>query len=558
LDDLHGHELLGTYYRELLAVWGENGTAKAIGHLEALLNLLLRCLRGAREELAWKAEQGSLAHEDSLLDLSYQFELTFLLKLHQMLVKLRGLLDRQGDRLSVPIFKQFLLESMRQESIPFSGEPLSPIQIMGLLESRSLDFEHVVVLSCNEGTLPQGKGDDSLLPFELRRRVGIPTYQESDSAIAYIFYRLLHRAKSITLLYTEPSAGSRAEEASRFIAQLQAELPGAHLTFEQAHFPSTPQEERLPPAKIDKTPAIQDMLAERLQKGISPSAINTFISDPLAFFNRSVLRIGELQTVAETMERHTFGTLLHTMLENLLKPYEGKMVMPADLEALSGSDAVAAEARKVLRDTVQADDRRGGNYVLSQVAVQLARRFLRQQASELPDGFRLIAQEEGLTHDVAVFAGGRQLKIKLYGKADRIDLVGHTLRVVDYKTGTYKAAGLKADDAAVLLQDPEKHKVVQLMLYRYLLLQALKKSPFRQLLPQGIEAFNVTAGFYFFTKIEDHFLQHIIADAPEDDDAYCAYVEQWLQNWAERVLDPSQPLASREALEAMEAEISLE
>lgn len=549
LEDLWADETLGSFYKMLFNPWQRNAkqpTGQAILHFYQLIDWLLPCFRQVQQFYDWNLSQDLLSEEEGLLNMSYRFEYTFLLQFHQMLNKLEQLLEKQQEKLSLPIFKQFLQEDMRQQSVPFSGEPLSPVQIMGLLESRSLDFDHVVILSCNETILPQGKSEDSLIPFELRKRVGIPTHKESDGSIAYIFYRLFQRSKSVTLVYTAPNGANRVGEYSRFISQLQAELPEANISWEHAVMDKGDGRHFQWEKQLKKTPAIRQLIIDRLARGISPSAINGYIRNPLEFFSRYVLRIEEEQQLEETMERSSFGTLVHQMIENLLKPYEGELIDQNRMEFLAKQSAqIMAEAEKVMAEDLNTESDKGGNYVLKQVAARLIERFFQEQAASI-NSYHLVAQEFGLKHRLDLQIGEEKVTVNLYGQADRIDIADGVLRVVDYKTGSYHSTDLKAKDGHELLVDTKKGKVIQLMIYRYLLIQAVRKgdlksipSDFLLTSPDDIEA-----GFYFFTQLSDGFIKHSIIDAPTDTESFIAYVEQWIKDWVIEILDPTKVLGT--------------
>lgn len=559
---LHQDEELGNLYRLLFWSWektpeaaASTASSQALAYFRQLLGLLLDSFQRYEDYESFLAEEGASNEEGGQL-LAYRFEKTFLLQFHQMLMKLEKLLDQQGEQLSLPIFKQFLLEDMQQLSVPFSGEPLSPIQIMGLLESRALDFDHVVILSCNEGVLPQSRSEESLIPFALRSDIGIPTYKESDSAISYIFYRLFHKAKTVSLVYMDVAGKSQVKEQSRFLTQIEAEWPNASIKQEQALVEDRGDESETFKQELAKTEAVQELLRKRLARGISPSAINAFVRNPLTFFSRYILRIEEARDMEETMSRSTFGTLVHEVLENMLgEGFLKKPLLPKDWHALSADRAkIEEEVKKVIREKLETDDHRGGNLVLKKVASRLIERFFQMQKEEQQEAhgstpMHIVSLEQGLTQEIHFVIGGKDIKIRLYGQADRIDRIGQVLRVVDYKTGAYHKKDMNVKEPREMLEDHSKGKAVQLMIYKYLLLKALERGELANI-PQEWneqpEAVQVQAGFYFLTNLDSKFIQHEISDAPEDPAEYMEFVEQWLYTWAERLLDASQGFSEGE------------
>ncbi len=358
--------------------------------------------------------------------------------------------------LKIESFERLLLELMRDRKIPFTGEPIAPIQIMGMLESRALDFENVIIISANEGIFPKGKVLTSSIPFDIRLQFNLPTHTEDDAAYSYNFYRLLQRSKKITLIYASDMEGMRGGEPSRYVNQIKSEL--AHL--ENISFYESRLELPLPTFEnstriVEKTPAIIQRLEKYLtEEGLSPSYISRYLEEPMRFYEQKVLKLGEPPMMEEDMFQHTYGQVMHEALEELFEPLVGKEINEEWLDKtrkdkenlkLLVEKLITKLAGGVMHDT-------GKNFLLKEVTQSLIPEFMRLQKEEAP--IRLIALEQKLTNtisfDIKIDGKTRKIPLKLIGTADRIDIITtkegiKRLQVIDYKTGKLDAAALKAD-----------------------------------------------------------------------------------------------------------------
>ncbi|RZV58155.1 MAG: PD-(D/E)XK nuclease family protein, partial [Flavobacteriaceae bacterium] len=208
-------------------------------------------------------------------------------------------------------------ELLASENLDFQGEPLKGLQILGVLESRVIDFETVIITSVNEGILPSGKSHNSFIPYDVKMEYGLPTYKEKDAVYTYHFYHLLQRAKNIYILYNTEVDAMNGGEKSRFIAQLEAEkiheIEDVIITPQVRHI-----DNRL--KSINKTDDIIDHLKDLAKKGFSPSALTSYIRNPLDFYFNKVLQINSFDDIEETVATNTFGTIIHNSLEELYKP----------------------------------------------------------------------------------------------------------------------------------------------------------------------------------------------------------------------------------------------
>jgi len=476
----------------------------------------------------------------------------YLYAFYTILVQLREELAPYEYKLNLRIFKHFLYEILRNKRVPFTGEPLAPIQIMGTIESRTLDFEQIIILSCNEGIFPKGKVLNSLIPLDLRRSFQLPTHLESDAMDAYTFYRLFHRAKQIYLIHSTVTEGVGSSEKSRFLTQVKAELgklPNINITEKQVVMQLP--ENQIEHLEVEKEPMLLEKVETYLEKGITPSFVNMYIRSPLEFFQRKVLKLREPDDIEENMMVNTFGTIVHEFLDKRFQSYIGKEVSEAAIRHVY-------EDRKAVLEQIEAliKEFRGGmiteygkNFILKYVAQYLINTFLELQIEkEAP--YYLVNQENTLEHCLKIqLKDGRNCRVRLWGKADRIDIIDNqVIRVVDYKTGTYHPVDLRAKDMSDLFLNPDKAKIIQLLIYKYLLIKNLENKKIQNL-PKNFNPSNIflehteyiKSGFFFFRKLFDGFIEYKIKDEPKNTSEFMTYVEKFMTILVEDMLDTNKP-----------------
>ena len=321
-------------------------------------------------------------------------------------------------------------------TIPFHGEPLSGLQIMGVLETRALDFDRLIILSMNEGIFPQRKAANSFIPYNLRRGFGLPTYEHQDSVWAYHFYRLIERASHVSLLYDTRSNGLQTGEVSRFAHQL-------HYHYE------VPMRDKLvvynvsssktPPLAVPKREDIMrrlDAYRKGGSKAISASAINTYLDCPLKFYFSVVEGIREEEEVSETIESDVFGSILHKVMEELYKPFQGKMVSVDLLKAIRKDTALltGAIARAFASEFFKTEVVRsltGQNYLIGEMIRKYVEKILERDGKLTP--FVYIESERKINGLISL---SDHSEIRVKGFIDRVDEVLDAIRSIDYKSGS--------------------------------------------------------------------------------------------------------------------------
>ncbi len=523
-------------------------------------------------------------------------EAEYLYLFYTLVRQLDSAFDCRAQRLSVRSFRRFLYDQMRRTRLPFAGEPLAQVQIMGLLETRALDFDHVIILSCNENTLPPPKRQTSLFPYDVLAEFRLPTYADAEANAAYNFWRLLQRAGRVDLVHVLPGAeGVRTGERSRFLRQLEFDLAAQNdalvvedRTVEVLVNDTSPPD---PLSKKEGEPDLQlttgsplffgeggrggevplgDLVLSKdaamlaglrgvLERGLSPSALNEYLGCSLKFYFSRLARFQENDEVEEALGADGFGTVVHDALEHLLKPFEleKRDLTAADLPAII--QQVPAEVTRQLRQEgadrqARPDD--GLNHVLGQVATRLIRKYLESlptQPGVLP--LRIAAQETPMAATVFADMPGEAapLAVRLFGRADRIDaLPDGRRRVVDYKTGLVERRELNLRGTQKPLNAPDTverlltesssgaDKVRQLWLYRFML-ESDELNP----APPGSEA-----AIMSLRKIDEGLLSaplDFITEGTGEPDFLKASATL-VARLARRMLDPAEPIRKTDDL----------
>jgi RecB family exonuclease len=494
-------------------------------------------------------------------------EAEYLYLFYTLVRQLATAFDCREQRLSVRSFRRFLYDQMRRTRLPFAGEPLAQVQLMGLLETRALDFDHVIILSCNENTLPPPKRQTSLFPYDVLAEYKLPTHADAEANAAYNFWRLLQRAGRVDLVHVLPGAeGVRTGERSRFLRQIEFDLapqnPDLVLEDQTVQVPAglaPAPNELLGDLVLAKDEGMLKGLRGVLERGLSPSALNEYLACSLKFYFSRLAKFQENEEVEEALGVDGFGTVVHDALEHLLKPFEleKRDLTAADLPEVLKK--VPAEVHRQLRqegEERQARPDDGLNHVLGQVATRLIRKYLESlpgQPGVLP--LRIAAQEKPMAATVFVDLPGRatKLPVRVLGRADRIDaLPDGRRRVVDYKTGLVERRELNLrgtqkplnapDTVARLLSESSSgaDKVRQLWLYRFML-ESDELAP----APPGSEA-----AIMSLRKIDEGLLTaplDFITEGTGEPDFRLASAEL-IGRLARHMLDPAEPIRKTDDL----------
>lgn len=361
---------------------------------------------------------------------------------------------------SLSTFKMLFNQHWSRENISYFGNPLDGLQVMGLLETRLIDFENIIVVGLNEGSMPPTNPIQTLIPMDLRRYHNLPTPREKQGLFAHHFYRLLHHAKKCWITYSsanQPIGG--VDEPSRYILQLELELAAAHpnIHFVKQDYAIKNTKENTAPVTVPKDEPLLHRMDDYFAHRTSASALKTAMNCPLDFYYKYLLGIGEEEKVEEDIEASTFGSLIHNTLESFYKPFvkagpEGKTkpVTALHIEEMLG----------LLKERIrQAYDRHftthaleGRNYLSLEMAEHLTRRYLRQEKKQLKEAHShlfILGTEVKVDKKLSLSINGEEKIIQFTGFIDRIDEKDGEKRIIDYKTG-------KCDAKEVTLSLPKK------------------------------------------------------------------------------------------------------
>ena len=350
---------------------------------------------------------------------------------------------------------------LQNETISFVGEPLEGLQIVGLLETRLLDFKNVIILSVNDGILPPGRVENSYIPYDIRREMGLNTFTENDAVFAYHFYRLLQRAENIELVYNSEPDALGSGEKSRFITQMEIESGHEILYKIAAPDFESPQPIEL---EIPKSENVMDLLDIWSGKGISPSSLNSYLRNPIEFYQQKVLKLEEFDEAEEIVGARVLGNIVHKSLEELYTPILGKILIPNDIKPLLENLEPVVE--KYFKEEYKSGEfKRGKNYLIYKIVFSFVENVLKNdleicQESELV----ILNLEEEIKVDFEL-KNGR--KVVLGGFIDRIDSLNGTKRIIDYKTGFLdeKELSVKSEIISKIFLENTFSKPLQLLVY---------------------------------------------------------------------------------------------
>ncbi|MFC6268794.1 PD-(D/E)XK nuclease family protein [Frigoriflavimonas asaccharolytica] len=333
---------------------------------------------------------------------------------------------------SIEILEVLLSQSIGSETIDFQGEPLQGLQVMGLLETRLLNFKNVIMLSVNEGKLPLGNSQNTFLPFDVRNYHDIPTFLDNDSIYAYHFYRLLQDSENISMMFNALSSGANTGEKSRFITQLEIESPHnlEHTIIENT---SDPILENL--ITIEKSPEVLQKLEE--WKGrVSPSHLTSYLYDPIQFYLQKILGTREGAEVEEELSSRNYGNLVHYSLEFLYKPFCGEILTASNLKsALLKVDEAIAHAIEKLKHQSEYYDK-SMNYIHKAIAKKVIEDILTFDLQLVADGnsLKLISVESNFEKIPFYLDEEKTNKVQFFGYIDRVDELNGVTRIIDFKT----------------------------------------------------------------------------------------------------------------------------
>jgi hypothetical protein len=364
--------------------------------------------------------------------------------------RLEAIVNSTEVSFTTDTYIRILDRMLRIQSVPFSGEPLSGIQIMGILETRALDFKNLIIMSVNEGILPAVTAGSSFIPFSLREAFGLPSVNYQESIYAYHFYRLLQRAENVTFTYNSNSEGLRSGEMSRFILQMKYET-GLKPDFMDFGFeikiPGSPGEIVFRREEHSSQLA-SAFLNKDSSRSLSPSAINTWLNCRMKFFYRYVNRLKEPVNISKDIDAAMLGNILHEIMKKIYLPYTGTIMTAEMINSLIRNklllDKIINEAVNENYKDGRDESMGGSELIVREVLMNFLMRILKTDNAIAP--VRILNLEDSMSFNLTFLLNASQIVILTGGKIDRIDSVNGVVRIVDYKTGNVSESVKTIDD----------------------------------------------------------------------------------------------------------------
>ncbi len=425
-------------------------------------------------------------HEDKSDRENTDLEIEYLFHFQKIFHKISHLLTIYPYVEDLKMFRS-LFSQLARIALPFYGEPLHGLQIMGMLETQTLDFKNIILLGVNEDFLPSGKSNNSFIPYYIRRNFSLPVHYETNAIYAYHFYRLMQRAENIFILYNSESGELGGGEKSRFISQLQYEFPkyNPNLIVKDTILKIPLHEDKIEDKiEISKSPEIIESLQNLGEYGFSASSLNTFRICPLQFYFKYVAGIDESEEPEETIEASTLGSIVHEVLAKVYQQMKGREIIVKDI--FNRKNQIPELLDEALKKHYPGGDTGyGKNLLIVKVAEFYITSLLDYEADYLrkieQEGDKLVIKEieRSFSVDLPIENELKNFNVRLSGRIDRIDYTSGILRLIDYKTGRIDSKDLAMNSWDELLTEMRLDKCFQLLFYAFIYYrhQASDKDP---------------------------------------------------------------------------------
>ena len=438
-------------------------------------------------------------------------EIELLFSAYKILQRLRDVSSDAGISMSAQTLQILFTQNIAQATVPFVGEPLKGLQIMGMLETRALDFDTVFMLSVNEGILPKGKTGNSFIPLGIRIDAHLPTYKQNEQIFAYHFYRLLQGSRKIYLLYNTQADDMGGGERSRFINQLVYELPKYNpgISIKIQHLSIPPVKDHPRPIIIPKNEEIMLKLDKISQKGLSPSALNSFRKCKLQYYFNYIAGIKEADELSEIIDQQEFGTYLHAVLEKMFSGLMGKELTETDLKQLKkSSESIVQQVFEAMQN-MSKERMSGKNLLIYHVIRDYVDDFLDRQSEMLTDArqngtsYKILSVEQKFEAAFTLNVPPHAKEIKIIGKIDRIDRMGDHIQIIDYKSGSLSGKNFDVEKMSADEQDTKNDFCFQLMLYLWLYEKNISPGDYSSI-HSGVWSFrNIQGGIKNISSLKD-------------------------------------------------------
>lgn len=382
---------------------------------------------------------------DQFLDGSISIlDKSILFNLHSAIKNTLKSVANYDIQLDIEVFSRIFKQMGASLKVPFTGEPLEGIQVMGVLETRNLDFQNTFILSMNEGIFPSDGSSSSFIPYNIRKAFDLPVMEHNDALQSYLFYRLFHHSENINIYYNNISEFNHSGELSRLVKQLEFE---SGLKIERKSLINTVKAAAAKPIVIHKEQSILDKLNEYLVTGndqytrLSPSALNTYLDCRLKFFFKYVEKIKEPNEVTDDLDPALFGNLLHVAMEHLYLPYSleenSSTVLSSDFQDLVNKIPEAIKYSFEENKISESESQNGRSIIAGRVIKKYIEEILKYDKLQAP--FDIVGLEanykDGYVMNLPIEVSGKTVEVALKGIIDRIDKKGDVIKILDYKSG---------------------------------------------------------------------------------------------------------------------------
>ena len=401
----------------------------------------------------------------------------FLFRIDDIIARLNKINADYSDNITVQNLFYIFNRLLKNIKTPFSGEPIGGLQVMGMLETRLLDYKNVILLSVNENIVPSKKKTSTYIPYDIRIQFSMPTHHDHHAVEAYHFYRLLQRAENIYIFYnTDSGSGVGVKEKSRFISQLIHELPVYNPDIKIIENEENNEITLSPtnPLTIPKSPFALKRINEIAQIGFSSSSINEYLNAPVDFYLKYIVGIPETLDFSEGIDARIFGHIIHETIEQTHQHLLGKQLVVADIESIIDMYKPVLE-QNFEKNWTGGEYNKGKNLLSFIAADDYIRMFLEYEQQEIEDANRknlpyfILLQEQKITAPIKILVGDEYKEIMLKGIVDRVVKTGNVFRIIDFKTGNVENRDIRINDIERFMEEKYSPKAIQLLLYSWLL-----------------------------------------------------------------------------------------
>ncbi|MEZ5196030.1 MAG: PD-(D/E)XK nuclease family protein [Bacteroidales bacterium] len=473
-------------------------------------------------------------------------DIEYLYSFSKVFNRLKIILNEYPFVEDIKTLRELFEQIVQSVSIPFYGEPLQGLQVMGMLETRTLDFENIIMLSVNEDFIPSGKAGNSFIPFEFRKGFQLPTHHDRNAVFAYHFYRLLQRSKKVHLIYNTEQGDLGGGGRSRFITQLLYEMPkyNPRIRIEEKVLAVKPTTEIAGQEIIvPKSKEVMERLKEIAEKGVSASALNSLRNCSLQYYFNYVARLEELEDVEETIEANTLGNVVHEVLKMLYEPYVGEILSAELISSMKpGIENLVRDS--FAKNYEQGDIDHGKNLLIVKVAISLVNNFLDREMgfikTEKSKGRGLILHEVEKPYEakMMIHTLDGNIEVTLRGVFDRVDKVGEFIRILDYKSGMVNQRDLNVKVWEDLALEKKMDKSFQLLFYTHV-----------YFLQNQIEINQIQPGIISMRNLGPYSLDLVLPEKEPVSELSIQPFSELIKGLIEDLFDPETPFAQTEELD---------